>query len=157
MKSFLVCVGLAVCVITTTASTGRPVDVAARAKKAATIVVATVAEVEAGRFQVSPSGDQLIVTRSWLRVEETLKGQPQQLVAIDVEGGTVGDLTLKVSDLQPLKQGDHGVFFLQPTPDGAHVPSGRGQGILKLDASGRAADTGLTLADVKSKIRAALQ
>jgi hypothetical protein len=121
------------------------------------VVVATVNDVETGRFEVNEFGDRIIVTRAWLRVEEALKGPFEPLVAIDVEGGTLGDLTLTVSDMPLLKRGERAVFYLDAPRDGAHRPSGRGLGIMKVDGAGRVAESALTVADVKAQIRAALQ
>jgi acetylglutamate kinase len=53
MKSFLVCVGLTVAAASVAASVEKPLDVGARAKKAGSVVVATVAEVEAALPEMS--------------------------------------------------------------------------------------------------------
>src|SRR5204863_8510432 len=63
-------------------------------------------------FATNRFGDQLIVSNAVLEVLETLKGAPQAVTTVTVEGGTVGDLTLRVSDMQELKEGDRAVFFL---------------------------------------------
>ena len=138
------------------ASTESIVDIDSRARKSAAIVVATVTEVEAGRFDVNPFGDRLIVTRAWLRVEEVVKGRPQQVIALDLEGGTVGDLTLQVSDMPAMRRGERAVLFLDAGRNGAFAPNGRGQGVLKL-AGERVSNSSLTLADLKTRIRAALR
>jgi hypothetical protein len=150
---------LSMCVTaaTVSASVGRPPDVASRAKSASKIVVATVTDVEPGRFDVSQYGDRVIVTRAWLRVDEMLKGNHEPLIALDIEGGSVGDLTLRVSDMPTLKKGERGVFFLDNPRRDAHEPNGRGAGILKLDLAGRVLNSNLTLADVRANVRAALQ
>jgi hypothetical protein len=92
-----------------------------------------------------------------LKVDETLKGADSQMVEMDVEGGTIGDLTLRVSDLPALKRGDRGVFFLSAANGngGAHRPQGRGDGILKLDMNDRVAGETLSLSEVKAAVRAA--
>ena len=141
---------------TVVAASGPPVDVAARAKGASKIVVGKVTSVEPGRFDVNEFGDRLIYTRAWVEVEETLKGSPQNLVAVDVEGGTAGDLRLEVSDVEPLRRGDRAVLFLNAERNGAHAPNGRGSGVLKLDSSDRVKNnTTLTLTDLKTKVRSA--
>ena len=61
-----------------------------------------------------------------------LKGAPAPLLRLSVEGGTVGDLTLKVSDMPAVHSGDRGVFFLEDDGSGMHVPHDRGRGVLKL-------------------------
>jgi hypothetical protein len=136
-------------------ASGPPVDVAARAKGAAKVVVGTVTNVETGRFDLNEFGDRLIYTRTWVQVDETLKGSPQNLVAVDLEGGTAGDLTLRVSDIQLLRRGERAVLFLNAERNGAHTPNGRGTGVLKLDAAGTVQNTTLTLADLKNVVRSA--
>ena len=105
---------------------------------------------------LSTTAIRLIVTRAWLRVDEVMKGQPQQLIALDLEGGTVGDLTLQVSDMPSMRRGERAVLFLDPERNGAFAPNGRGQGFLKL-AGDHVSSSSLTLADVKARIRAALR
>jgi hypothetical protein len=139
------------------ASTRQPVDVAVRAKAAGRIVVATVSDVESGRFDVNQFGDRVIVTRAWLQVDEVLKGPYEPVVAVDLEGGSIGDLTLRVSDMPSLQRGERALFFLNAPRAGGHAPNGRGLGILKLDAAGRVVGSTVTLADLKAQVRAALQ
>ena len=146
----VVCLGAA----SVSAATGRPLDVDARARTAQKIALATVTEVEAGRFDVNEFGDRLIVTRVWLEVEETLKGPYAPVLALDVEGGSIGDLRLEVSDMPVLKRGDRAVFFLDARRD-AHVPNGRDHGILRLDATERVVGHGVTLADIRARVRGA--
>ena len=43
-------------------------------------------------------------------VEETLKGAPAKELAMDLDGGSLDGLTLRVSDLQSLEPGDRAVF-----------------------------------------------
>jgi hypothetical protein len=104
-------------------------------------------------FGTGPFGDQLILTRALVRVEETLKGPSEETVSVTVEGGTIGDLTLRVSDMPSLRRGERAVFFLRQNPDG-HVPEGRGHGVLKLDGGDRVTDSELTLEDVRRRARA---
>ena len=147
---------LIVCVATATlsASLGPPVDIGTRAKGAERIVVASVAEIGSS-FDVSSSGDRLIVSHVQLRVEETLKGSAAAALALTVEGGTVGDLTMRVSDMPTLQAGQRAVFFLNPA-SGGYRPHGRGLGILKLDANDRIQGSTLTLSDVRNMVRAAV-
>src|SRR4029434_2642320 len=95
------------------------------------LVVARVATVHSACAPIR-FGDQLIVSNAVLEVLETLKGAPAAVTTVTVEGGTVGDLTLKVSDMQDLKDGALAVFCLDADGIG-NVPHGRGRGILKLD------------------------
>jgi hypothetical protein len=135
------------------ASVGQVPDVAGNAKRADKVVIAVVEDVQA-RFAENEFGDRLIVSEVWLRVEETLKGAPQSVMSVEVEGGTVGDLTLRVSDLPALKKGERAVFLLESSASGKNKPHARGAGILKLDASDRVTGSSLRLADVRASVRA---
>lgn len=140
--------------VTTSASTGSPADVGTRAKGADRVVVAVVEDV-VSRFDVNEFGDRLIMSQTWVRVSETLKGAPAELLPVDVEGGTIGDLTLNVSDMPSLRKGDRAVFFLEASKTGGNKPHGRGDGILQLDAAGRVRGSNMTLNDVRSVVRSA--
>ena len=150
--------GLVVCATVTTLSAdiGPPVDLGARARGAREIVVATVAEVESA-FAVSDHGDELIVSHGLLQVHETMKGAHTAAVQIVVEGGTVGDLTLQVSDMPTLEKGDRAVFFLDRTPSGTRQLHRRGLGMLKLDSNDRVLGNRLTLDDVRRAVQSAGQ
>ena len=130
-----------------------PPDFATRARGAGRVVIAAVEDTQP-RFDVNEYGDRLIITRAILRVEETLKGSPADVIEMDVEGGTIGDLTLHVSDLPALHRGDRAVFFLAQTATTVHHPQGRGLGIVKLDASNHVAGSTTSLADIKAAVRA---
>jgi hypothetical protein len=119
-------------------------------------VVGTVIDVDS-TFATSTFGDQLIVTNAVIRIEETIKGPRAESLTVTLEGGSVGDLTLRVSDMPSLGRGDRAVFFLDEGPAGAHVPNGRGQGVLKLDSKNRVPDSDLTLDDIRRRARAALR
>lgn len=133
-----------------------PVDLAAHAKGAARVIVATVVSVES-RFDVNAFGDQVIISDAAVDVEEVLKGSRLASLTVTVEGGTVGDVTLEVSDVPALQRDDRVVFFLNDAPPGAltYSPYRRGLGILKLDSSDRIAGTTLTLDDVRRAVQAA--
>jgi hypothetical protein len=117
-------------------------------------VVATVLDVNAS-FAKSEFGDQLIVSRVVLRVEEVMKGADAVTVQVDVEGGTVGDLTMTASDMPEMKRGERGVFFLKRSRSGVEVPHLRGFGILKLDGQNRVRGTALDVDAVRSAVRSA--
>lgn len=134
---------------TSTTSTG----VAERARRSKAIVVGTVSHIDS-MFATSEFGDQLIVSRVTLAIEETLKGTPDATVTMTVEGGTVGGLTLKVSDMPALKAGDRAVVFLSGAFN-TYTPTDRGQGILALDAANEVRGTRLPLADLRRLVRAA--
>lgn len=153
MKSWLAVALVCVSASTVRAEVGPPTDIAAHSRGAGKVVVARISGVHS-TFATNRFGDQLIVSNAVLEVLETLKGAPQAVTTVTVEGGTVGDLTLRVSDMQELKEGERAVFFLEA--DGAgNVPHGRGRGILKLDDDDKVKGSTLTLEQVKNAVRGA--
>jgi hypothetical protein len=134
-----------------TASNDQPTSIQERARGAERIVVAAVATTSA-RYERNQFGDNLIVTHAQLAVEETIKGAGGP-VTLAIEGGTVNGITLHVSSLPTLSQGDRAVFFMTAGPDGRFVPFNRGQGILKLDATNHVKGTSLSLDDVRRMAR----
>jgi hypothetical protein len=153
MKSWIAVAIVCASAATVSAEVGPPQDLAAHSRGAGKIVVARISDVHAS-FVTNRFGDQLIVSNAVLDVLETLKGVPGAVTTVTVEGGTVGDLTLRVSDMQELKAGDRAVFFLDSNGNG-HVPHGRGQGILKLDDDDNVKGSKLTLEHVKDAVRGA--
>lgn len=83
-----------------------------RLRGAERIVVATVRQVSAA-YGVNEYGDKLIFSEITLEVDENLRGDAARTTTFLLEGGTVGDITLTVSDLPKLVPGDHGVFALR--------------------------------------------
>ena len=81
-----------------------------------------------------------------------LKGAAPETLTLYVEGGTLGDITLHVSDMPLILPGDRGVFFIGRTSSGLDVPHKRGHGILILDADDLVTGTGLSLNDIRSQI-----
>lgn len=146
------CASLSVAV---SAEVGPPPDLPVAARGAGRIVVARVADIQA-RFASNKFGDQLIVSNALIEVVETLKGNPTAQMDVEFEGGTVGGLTLRVSDLPMLKAGDRAVFFLDSAGNGPLTPHDRGRGILRLSADDRVEGSNLDLADVRRQIRGAL-
>ena len=146
---------LAACLIaaTVSASIDPPVDVAAHARGATKVVVATVLAVDAS-FGVNDFGDQVILSKVSFRVEETLKGRHEATGVMTLEGGTVGDLTLEVSDMPRLEKGQRAVLFLTNSR-GNDVPHGRGAGVMRLDTNNRVVGTGLSLDDIRAAAKAA--
>jgi hypothetical protein len=130
------------------ASQGPAVPLADRARGAERVVVGRVASV-APEWRINEFGDRLITSIVHVQIEETLKGQAQSTVDVEVEGGTLGGLTLQVSDLATFSPGDRAVFYLRRTPRGAFVPHLRGQGLLKLDRSNRVVGSTATLDDIR--------
>lgn len=116
------------------------------------VVVATVRGVTP-EWRENSHGDRLIVSRVQLEVEETLKGAPELTMWLEVEGGTLDGLTLKVSSLPMLQGGERGVFFLDRGPGVVHRPHLKGQGILFLDGQDVVRGSSLRLAEIRSHAR----
>lgn len=140
----------------TSAATGPSTDIGKHAHDAQSVVVATVLHT-AARFDRNRFGDQLIMSQVFLEVNESLKGGQSGVISLDVEGGTIGDLTLTVSDLPALKAGDRAVFFLDRQQSGLFQPHERGHGILKLDRGDRVSGSTLTLNDIRAAVARATQ
>ena len=131
---------------------GPPVDIPTRAQGASRVVQGTVYNVQS-RFAQNEFGDQLIVSDVLFRVDEALKGPFTPVMAVTVEGGTVGSLTLDVSDMPDFAPGEQAVFFLDETGAGTYRLHRRDLGVLKLDQRGRVQGTTLSLDDVRSAIQ----
>ena len=128
-----------------------------RARDAGKVVVARILDVR-GQFESNRFGDRLIVSHAVLEVLETWKGAPQPVLNMAIEGGTVGDLTLRVSDLPSLEEGERAVFFLDATGSGEYVPHGRGHGVaLKLTEDDRVRGTALSLKEVREQVADAVR
>jgi len=144
------------------ASQGRAAPLEERAQGASQIVVATVTSVTP-RWDVNAYGDRLIISRLSLRVDETLKGVAAAAVSMDLEGGTLDGLTLRVSALPALELGERAVFFLSARAGGLNARTGgvyqphlAGQGILELDDADFVRGSNLTLATVRAIVRQAV-
>ena len=148
---------LAICVavVTVRAAVDVPLELPESARAATKIVLATVTHQEAV-FGESAFGDQLILTHVTLQVDETMKGAHQADVVVTLEGGTIGDLTLDVSDMPKMTDGQRAVLFLTSDPTGEYVPYGRGSGVMEVDASDNVPDIGLTVAELRASVKAAL-
>lgn len=129
-------------------------DLPAQAKGARKVVVATVTDVQSS-FGVNDHGDQLILSRVSVRVDETMKGPHEGTAVVTLEGGTVGDLTLSVSDMPEMAKGERAVLFLDDSPKNGQVPHGRGAGVMKLDENDRVEGTDLTIDDIRAAVKAA--
>jgi hypothetical protein len=128
-----------------------PTPLAERARGAERVVVGRVASVDPA-WRVNEHGDRLIVSMVRVVVDETLKGQRQPTLDLEVEGGTIGDLTLRVSDQASLAPGERAVFLVSRNPRGAFIPHLRGQGLLKLDRSDRVPGSSLTLEEIRRTV-----
>jgi len=100
------------------------------------IVVGTVEDTRA-QFAQGEGGGRLIISTVTLSVRESLRGEASSTVAFQLEGGTVGDLALDVSDLPKLQRGHRGVFALRRSLSGdGWVPNRRSLGIVLMDVDG---------------------
>jgi hypothetical protein len=125
-----------------------PMPLAERARRSERVVVGRVTSVSP-MWKVNEFGDRLIVSVVRVAVDETLKGQVQASLDVEVEGGTIGDLTLHVSDEESFAPGERAVFYLTRGPQGVLVPHLRGHSLLKLDRSDRVAGSSLTLDEIR--------
>ncbi len=76
-------------------------------------------------------GDQLIVSETRFVIEETLKGDASPEIDAVIEGGKFEGIEMRVSDIDPVAEGDKMVVFLDPV-DGTYEPHRRGLGLLKM-------------------------
>jgi hypothetical protein len=130
-----------------------PVPLAERARGAEVVVVGRVSSVSPV-WQVNEFGDRLIVSVVRIAVSETLKGPASTTLDVEVEGGTIGGVTLHVSDETSFTPGERAVFYLKRNVRGAFAPHLRGEGLLKLDASNRVPGSSLTLAGIRRQVAA---
>ena len=113
------------------------VGLAERIRGAERVVVGVVLQVDP-ILQTNEFGDELIVSRTAVQIKETLRGRDDaNVIEVDIEGGTFGELTLSVSDVEPVEPGERAVFLLNQGAAGAFVPHLQELGILRLDARGR--------------------
>ena len=93
-------------VLTAAAAAGqdRLVDLSTRAAGAQRVVLASVSELQSA-LEVNAYGDQVIVSHLQLQVQETLKGPVVNTISLAMEGGTVGGLTMRVSDMPTMAVG----------------------------------------------------
>lgn len=81
-------------------------------EKSSHIVVGKVKEVESF-YATNAWGDKLIMSEVKLKVEKAIKGVAPDVVAFIVEGGTVGDVMLRVSNVPFFEEGDDFVVYLK--------------------------------------------
>lgn len=155
MRRFLVpFLAVMLTVAPASAASDPQVDMDKQAKDAERVVVATVTDVTSS-FGENEFGDRLIYSFVTMRVSETMKGSSEETVVVRIEGGTVGELTLTVSDMPRMTRGERALLFLDHTPNGGHQPHGRGAGVLKLDRENRVAGRSVSLDTVRATVRAA--
>lgn len=143
----------AVAVVSNVAEAG-PAEIALQQqlKTAAVTVVGQVVETRAVRSQ-NAAGDDIIITRAMVRVTETLRGPRVAWLPLELEGGTLNGVTLKVSDVPQVQEGDRAVFLADRQGEG-FVLHGRGAGVLALNAADGIEGTNLHLDDVRRLARA---
>jgi hypothetical protein len=145
---------LGVCLVPSLAAAQQlTVSASDRARGAEQVVVGHVSSVTPA-WRDNDFGDRLIVSVLHVVVDETLKGSAQSGVDVEVEGGTIGSLTLRVSDLDTFAPGDRGVFYLQHNRRGGLIPHRRGLGLQKLDSAGRVYGSTTTLDLIRRDVRA---
>ena len=127
------------------------VPLADRARGSERVIVGRVTAVNPV-WRTNEFGDRLIVSVTRVAVDETLRGPSHASVEVEIEGGTIGTVTLHVSDIDAVAAGDRAVFYLKRTSRGAFVPHLRGQGFLKLDRSDRVRGTAVTLSDIRRTV-----
>ena len=151
--TLLLCLLVIPAVMPLSAESGANVDLPTRARGAALVVVGEVERVRA-EYQRNEFGDRLIVSVAEVRVREVLKGTANagDALTIDVEGGTVDGITLRVSDMPTMAPGEQAVLFVNKNRQGHNVPHLRGQGILKFDTNGRVLGTSLAIDDVRRAV-----
>jgi len=134
---------------------GPPADLPSAIRRAERVVVAAVVAVEPA-WQTNKWGDRLIVSRTRVRATEILKGRPAPGdLAVDMVGGTLGGLTLKVSHASSVSPGDRVVFLLKRGENGVLVPTDHGAGVMKLTKDNRVTGSHLRLEDVRRAATAA--
>jgi hypothetical protein len=145
---------LGICLVpSVTAAQQLTVPASDRARGAEQVVVGHVSSVTP-IWRDNDFGDRLIVSVVHVIVDETLKGSSQSAIDVEVEGGTIGTLTLRVSDLDTFVRGDRAVFYLQHDRRGNLIPHRRGLGLQKLDGSGRVNGSTMTLDQIRGDVRA---
>ena len=156
IRRFAWCLATAVvCSLTNVAtSEAQNVDVAQRAQGAQKVVVAKVTGT-AARWHRNEFGDRLIVSELRLAVEETLKGTSAAVLSMDIEGGTLDGVTLRVSSSPQLKVGERAIFYLEGQASGSFTPHLKEHGVQKLDSRNLVLGSGLHLDDVRRQVHAA--
>ena len=103
---------LAVCLALVPASTALA-DRPAAGDEGATHVVAGKVKHVRSYHATNRWGDELILSDVTVKIERTLKGEPQDELVFTVEGGEVGDVVLRVSAVPLFREGDEVVLRLK--------------------------------------------
>lgn len=115
----------------------------------AEVVVVGTADRTEPLWKENGRGDKVIVSRTLVRTREELKGQTDGAIWVDIEGGTIDGVTLRVSGSPSLKAGDNAVLFLKKNSDGTYSLQQQGRGVLKLDERDIVRGTTLALEDIR--------
>jgi hypothetical protein len=94
-------------------------------------------------------GDTLIMSHVELAVEETLKGPAGATLPVEMEGGTLNGITMRVSDMPALSPGTRAVVMVTRGRSGELVPAKRGDSVLELEADDHIKNSDLWLDDVR--------
>ncbi len=98
-----------------------------------------------------------IVTRATVLIDEPVKGQQQDgRLVVEYEGGEVGSIGLKVSDMSPLVKGSDVILFLKSSASRAPLSAqddakktyrlvGKSQGVYTIDENGVARKSGFSV------------
>jgi hypothetical protein len=150
MQRIFVAATLLVCIAGTagTAAAQLSDDVAATVRAAPRVAVGRVTAVHSA-FSTNRFGDRVIVSRLTIATTQVFKGRVPAAFDMMVEGGTVGDLTLVVSDVPLLRAGDQAVFLLSGNGTGQIEPFDRARALLPVDAADRIKGTGVTLDQIR--------
>ena len=83
-----------------------------------------------GQEAIRPEGSKNIFTKVTFAVSDVLKGgNDASTVSLYFMGGTIGSLTLSISDMQIPKNGERGIYFVEsPTKRQVHPLYGWNQG-----------------------------
>lgn len=92
-----------------------------------------------GFFGVNDRGDQLIMSRVRVRADKWLKGRDGSQVDFVIEGGTVGDLVMGVSDLPEFSKGQSVRLYIKKTGNAFEFVDGE---VLEMAESRAAAAVG---------------
>jgi len=122
-------------------------------KSADTVIIGEVADVQA---QWSKDGSS-IFTIATIDVSQVVRGQTLPArISVEYEGGEVGDIGLRVSDVGTLEKGEKVLLFLKTAKskkDGsAYTMVGKSQGTYRIGADGIASKSGFSVMDGQDAI-----
>ena len=123
-------------------------------RESGVVIRGEVANVEA---QWSEDG-KTIITRANIMITDTLKGETiSNMITVEYEGGEIGDIGLRVSDVSPLKTGEDVILFLNKSAESrkigdVHNIVGRAQGKYTISKDGIAGKSGFSVISGESKI-----